>query len=146
VADRDARNVTPRLDSLEAIRRAVIERTSELQELIESLSTEHELLTRTLGALNGYGTAAREPQPRAPGAATRPATNGHVRPSGRRTETRADQALRLLGSQPGMTSGALARAMGISPQYVYRVVGKLGRDGRIVKTGVAYTLAGDGSG
>jgi hypothetical protein len=54
------------------------------------------------------------------------------RPRGRRGgNTRANQALELVRSKPGITIPQLAEAMKIQPNYLYRVMPRLVADGQI---------------
>jgi predicted transcriptional regulator len=61
------------------------------------------------------------------------------RPRGRRGgATRANQALELVRNQPGITIPQLAEAMGIEPNYLYRVMPKLVEDGSIKREGQGW--------
>ncbi len=64
------------------------------------------------------------------------------RPRGRRRgSTRADQTLKLVQSQPGITIPEIATAMKIQPNYLYRVLPKLEQDGQIKKSGKGWRPA-----
>jgi hypothetical protein len=52
--------------------------------------------------------------------------------------TRANQALKLVGERPGITIPEIAKAMGIEPNYLYRVLPKLASDGRVRKDGAGW--------
>jgi predicted Rossmann fold nucleotide-binding protein DprA/Smf involved in DNA uptake len=54
---------------------------------------------------------------------------GRPRGSGKR----AQQALDLVGGQPGITIPELAKAMNIQPNYLYRVLPGLEQDGKVKK-------------
>jgi hypothetical protein len=61
------------------------------------------------------------------------------RPRGRRARnTRAAEALALVKAQPGITIPALATAMKIQPNYLYRVLPKLAADGEIKRDGKGW--------
>ncbi len=61
------------------------------------------------------------------------------RPRGRRGgNTRSKQALELVSAQPGITIPALAEAMKIQPNYLYRVMPKLVADGQIKRDGQGW--------
>jgi hypothetical protein len=61
------------------------------------------------------------------------------RPRGRRSgNTRASQALELVRSQPGITIPDLAAAMKIQPNYLYRVMPALEKDGTIKRQGQGW--------
>jgi hypothetical protein len=65
------------------------------------------------------------------------------RPRGRRGgNTRAGQALELVRSQPGITIPRLASAMKIQPNYLYRVMPSLEKDGSIRREGQGWFPAG----
>jgi hypothetical protein len=65
------------------------------------------------------------------------------RPSGRRSgNTRASQALDLVRSQPGITIPRLAAEMKIQPNYLYRVMPALEKDGSIKRDGQGWFPAG----
>jgi hypothetical protein len=68
------------------------------------------------------------------------------RPRGRRGgNTRASQALELVRSEPGITIPRLAEAMKIQPNYLYRVMPSLEKDGTIKRTGQGWFPANGAS-
>ncbi len=80
-------------------------------------------------ALAGLGKSAR----RGPG---RPRGAGQRR---RRGSTRANQAVRIIGQNPGITVSELGRKMKLNhPNYLYRVLPDLEKDGRIKRMGRGY--------
>ncbi|HWD64327.1 MAG TPA: hypothetical protein VG405_04075 [Solirubrobacteraceae bacterium] len=61
------------------------------------------------------------------------------RPRGRRGgNTRANQALELVRSQPGITIPQIAESLKIEPNYLYRVMPKLVSDGQITRDGQGW--------
>jgi len=65
-----------------------------------------------------------------------------ARPRGRRAaNTRATEALALVKKQPGITIPALAEAMKIQPNYLYRVLPKLAADGQVKRDGKGWHRA-----
>lgn len=61
------------------------------------------------------------------------------RPRGRRGgNTRANQALELVRSQPGITIPQVAEALKIEPNYLYRVMPKLIEDGQVRREGQGW--------
>ena len=61
------------------------------------------------------------------------------RPRGRRGgNTRASQALDLVRAEPGITIPRLAEAMKIQPNYLYRVMPSLEKDGTIKRNGQGW--------
>lgn len=111
--------------ALERARRLLEERRAELQVELEHI--EH--------ALNGLQAAG--PKPRAQGAAT-----AAPRRRRRRGGTRAEHALTHIGKNPGATASEIAGALGIKPNYVYRVMGELEKDGLARKEGRGYHAVG----
>ena len=57
----------------------------------------------------------------------------------RRGGTRADQAVKLIADNPGITASQIAERMKIKPNYLYRVLAGLEKDGRVRKDGRAYS-------
>jgi CRP-like cAMP-binding protein len=90
------------------------------------------------------GTARRGPgrPPRAAAAATESAPKRGRRPGrprGRRGgNTRSNQALELVRSQPGITIPQIAESLKIEPNYLYRVMPKLVSDGLITRDGQGW--------
>jgi hypothetical protein len=80
-------------------------------------------------ALAGLGRRAR----RGPG---RPRGAGRRRSRG---STRADQAVRIIKQNPGITVSELGRKMKLNhPNYLYRVLPDLQKEGRIKRKGRGY--------
>jgi hypothetical protein len=64
------------------------------------------------------------------------------RPRGRRGgNTRANQALELVRTQPGITIPQIAEALKIEPNYLYRVMPKLVADGQVRRDGQGWHSA-----
>ncbi len=61
------------------------------------------------------------------------------RSRGRRSGgTRANQALELVQSTPGITIPQIAEKMGIEPNYLYRVMPRLASDGQVRREGQGW--------
>jgi predicted Rossmann fold nucleotide-binding protein DprA/Smf involved in DNA uptake len=56
--------------------------------------------------------------------------------------TRANQALELVRSQPGITIPQIAKSMGIEPNYLYRLLPRLAQEGQIKKDGQGWVAVG----
>lgn len=56
----------------------------------------------------------------------------------RRGGTRADQAVKLVTENPGISASEIAAKMKIKPNYLYRVLGELEQEGRVRKEGRSY--------
>jgi hypothetical protein len=108
-------------------------RLKELQEEVVRLTAAREALAgparrrpgRPRGSTNSAAPAARRTR------ATR--TRGR-----RRGATRANQALELVKSNPGITIPKIAESLKIEPNYLYRVMPKLIDDGAVKREGLGY--------
>lgn len=108
-----------------------------IRERLNELDAERAQLQRALSSLTGAREGRRGPgRPRASTAA-RP----RGRKRGRRRNTRADQALKLISENPGIGASEIAKKMRIKPNYLYRVLGDLQKEGRVKKDGRAYAAA-----
>lgn len=118
----------------------------EARQLVErrlaDLDEERRRLERALAELGGK--AKRSPgRPR--GSASTPKASSGGAPKKRRRRkggTRADQAVDLITSQPGISASDVAKTMKIKPNYLYRVLGDLEKEGRVKKDGRQYYPAG----
>jgi len=123
----------------------------EARQLVErrlaDLDEERKRLERALAELGGKATRRRGPG-RPPGsskkatATTASASAPRRRRRKRRGGTRADQAVKLIESQPGISASDVAKTMKIKPNYLYRVLGDLEKEGRVKKDGRQYYPAG----
>ena len=126
----------------------VLDEARELvQRRLADLDEERSRLERALAELGGK--AKRSPgRPR--GSASKATTKASSRASSgapkkrrrRRGGTRADQAVELITSQPGISASDVAKTMKIKPNYLYRVLGDLEKEGRVKKDGRQYYPAG----
>jgi hypothetical protein len=124
----------------------------EARELVErrlaDLDEERRRLERALAELGGK--AKRSPgRPRGSaskaGGSKASSGGGSGAPKKRRRRrggTRADQAVELITSQPGISASDVAKTMKIKPNYLYRVLGDLEKEGRVKKDGRQYYPAG----
>lgn len=55
--------------------------------------------------------------------------------------TRADEAVKIVTQNPGVSVSEIAKQMGIRQNYLYRVLNKLESDGRVKKSGRGYVAA-----
>jgi DNA-binding IscR family transcriptional regulator len=60
----------------------------------------------------------------------------------RRGGNRADQAVKLIEKSPGISASDVAETMKIKPNYLYRVLGDLEKEGRVKKQGRKYFPGG----
>jgi transposase-like protein len=100
---------------------------------LAEIDAERKQLERALAEL---GDKARR---RGPG---RPRGSGTTRRRRRRGGTRADEAVKLVTANPGITASGIAKQMKIKPNYLYRVLGDLQKEGRVKKRGREYFPAG----
>jgi sugar-specific transcriptional regulator TrmB len=71
-----------------------------------------------------------------------PATKSPRQRRQRRGGTRTDQAVELIKATPGVSASEIAKAMKIKPNYLYRLLGELEKEGRVKKTGRRYFPVG----
>ena len=116
-----------------------------IRERLRELDGERAQLERALASLTG-GREGR----RGPGRPAAAAGSGSGSGSGsgrgtrrrrRRRNTRADQAVKLIEQNPGISASEIARKMSIKPNYLYRVLADLQQEGRVRKDGRAYQPA-----
>src|SRR6185312_1317543 len=124
----------------------------EARELVErrlaDLDEERGRLERALAELGGK--AKRSPgRPRGSASkastkasAAAPSSGAPKKRRRRRGGTRGDQAVELITSQPGISASDVAKTMKIKPNYLYRVLGDLEKEGRVKKDGRQYYPAG----
>ena len=114
---------------------ALDEAASLLRTRLRELDGERKKLERALANLTG-GRLGRRGPGRPPGSGLKAAA-----PRRRRRGTRADQAVRLIKANPGITASEVAKKMRIKPNYLYRVLGDLQKEGRVKKSGHSYSAA-----
>jgi predicted Rossmann fold nucleotide-binding protein DprA/Smf involved in DNA uptake len=138
----------PTTNVLDEARQLVEQRLADLEE-------ERKRLERALAELGGQsaGTGTGRRRPGRPRGSSNKKASGSGSGSGasggaprrrrkRRGGTRADQAVKLVEEQPGISASDVAKAMKIKPNYLYRVLGDLEKEGRIKKDGRQYYPAG----
>ena len=113
------------------------DRLRELKEEVSRLEAARSALTggrRGPGRPRATRTTTRAQSTRRTTARRRPG-----RPRGRsRSGTRANQALELVRSTPGITIPQIAEKMGIEPNYLYRVMPRLATDGQVKRDGQGW--------
>jgi DNA invertase Pin-like site-specific DNA recombinase len=114
---------------------AVAEAAELLRARLRDLDAERAKLERALASL----TDGREGK-RGPGRPRGSASNGRRGTRGRRRRggTRAEHAVKLITEKPGITASEIARELKIKPNYMYRVLSDLQKDGKVRKDGRAY--------
>jgi sugar-specific transcriptional regulator TrmB len=111
---------------------AVDQAATLLKERIAELESELAKLKRALVNLSDGPQARRRPG--------RPRGSGRGTNRGRRRGlSRAEQAVKVIQQNPGISAAEIARKMSIQPTYLYRVLGDLQKQGTIKKAGRTYT-------
>ena len=108
-------------DFLDEKRKEIDARLRELRPLVD----EYQRLEKAAAALSGVAPSER------PARRRRAAGGRRGRPRG--SGNRAKQALELVRARPGIKISEMADAMGIQPNYLYRVMPALESEGQVVK-------------
>jgi sugar-specific transcriptional regulator TrmB len=123
---------------------SVLDEARELvQKRLADLDEERKRLERALAELGGKAAKRAPGRPRGSKKAT--STRAAAAPRRRRKRrggTRADQAVGLIQKEPGISASDVAKQMKIKPNYLYRVLGDLEKEGRVKKKGRQYYPAG----
>ncbi|HEY8082913.1 MAG TPA: hypothetical protein VIE64_05075 [Solirubrobacterales bacterium] len=118
-----------------------------LKKRLAELDDERKRLERALGELGEKTTSGGRRGPgrppgrrRGPGRPPGSSTASKRAPRRRRRgkNTRSDQAVGLVEKTPGISAASIAKAMKIKPNYLYRVLGELEKEGRVKKKGRQY--------
>jgi hypothetical protein len=111
-----------------------------VQRRLAELDDERKRLERALAELGGKATSRVGRGPgRPPGSGAKAGKkSGARRGRRRRSGTRADQAVALVEGSPGISAADVAKTMKIKPNYLYRVLGDLEKEGRVKKKGRQY--------
>lgn len=122
--------------------RGALERS--VRELRDQLAQAEEALEKLGGKATRRGPGRRGPG-RPKGSTNKRSGGGTTAPRKRRKRrggTRADQAVQLIEGQPGISASDVAKTMKIKPNYLYRVLGDLEKEGRVKKDGRQYYPTG----
>jgi hypothetical protein len=124
---------------LDEARDLVVKRLAELDE-------ERKRLERALAELGGGGKTTRRAPGRPRGSKSTTTASAPAAPRKKRRKrrggTRADQAVSLIEGAPGISASDVAKQMKIKPNYLYRVLGDLEKEGRVKKDGRQYYPGG----
>lgn len=113
-----------------------------VQKRLADLDDERKRLERALAELGGKAVRRAPGRPRGSKSTAAAAPAKGRRRRKRRGGTRADQAVSLIEKQPGISASDVAKTMKIKPNYLYRVLGDLEKEGRVKKQGRQYYPAG----
>jgi CRP-like cAMP-binding protein len=108
---------------------------SEIDDRLDELKTELAKLQSARSALTrrGPGRPAKTDSSNGDGPPRRAAQS-----QGRRNGTRGDQALALVRDRPGITIPEIASSLGTEPNYLYRVMPNLVKDGKVRRNGQGW--------
>jgi hypothetical protein len=113
-----------------------------IRDRIKELEAERAQLDRALASLTNGREGRRGPgRPRSSSSSAN-SSSGGPRRRRRRGGTRADQAVKLVKATPGISASEIAKQMKIKPNYLYRVLAELEKEGKVRKDGRAYHPAG----
>jgi sugar-specific transcriptional regulator TrmB len=104
---------------------------------LAELNDERKRLERALAELGEKATGRGRRPGRPPGSGKKSAGRAKKKRR-RRSGTRADQAVKLVEGKPGISASDIAKQMKIKPNYLYRVLGDLEKEGRVKKKGRQY--------
>ena len=121
-------------EALDLVKKRLAELDEERKRLERALAELGGTVTRRPGRPPGSGRGPGRP-PKAASATRAP------RKRRRRGGTRADQAVALVENNPGISASEIAKQMKIKPNYLYRVLGELEKEGRVTKKGREYRPA-----
>jgi len=124
-------------EALDLVKKRLAELDEERKRLERALTELGGTVTTTVtrrgpGRPRGSGRGPGRP-PKAASAGTAPKKRRR-----RRGGTRADQAVALVEKNPGISASEIAKSLKIKPNYRYRVLGEMEKEGRIAKKGREY--------
>ncbi len=128
-------------EALDLVKKRLAELDEERKRLERALAELGGTVTRRPGRPPGSGRGPGRPRKNAapaPAAGTTTATAPRKRRRRRRGGTRADQAVALVEQNPGISASEIAKTMKIKPNYLYRVLGEMEKEGRVTKKGREY--------
>jgi hypothetical protein len=125
-------------EALDLVNKRIAELNEELKRLERARAELGGTVTRRPGRPPGSGSGRGPGRP--PKAASTASTAGAPRRRRRRRRggTRADQAVSLVEQNPGISASDIAKSMKIKPNYLYRVLGEMEKEGRVTKKGREY--------
>jgi hypothetical protein len=126
-------------DFLDAKVKEIDDRLKELRPLVEEYQRLESARSALAGVTDG-ASASTTGRRRGPGR-PRGSASGGRRGRRRSGNTRANQTLELVRARPGITIRELAEAMSIQPNYLYRVLPALEKDGQLRRDGQGWHAA-----
>ena len=127
-------------EALDLVKKRLAELDEERKRLERALAELGGTVTRRPGRPPGSGRGPGRPRKNAAAATSAPAAAAAPRKRRRRRRggTRADQAVALVEQNPGISASEIAKQMKIKPNYLYRVLGEMEKEGRVTKKGREY--------
>src|SRR5690349_15404596 len=122
-------------EALDLVKKRLAELDEERKRLERALAELGGTVTRRPGRPRGSGRGPGRPPKAASAGAGAAAPRKRRR---RRGGTRADQAVSLVEKNPGISASEIAKSMKIKPNYLYRVLGEMEKEGRVSKKGREY--------
>lgn len=149
-------SIDRQMDRLRARKEELQRELAQLEKIEAELERTIEQALRTIGAaadgaVRGARTAVRAERRRGrPAGSTGTRKRSSSAGSGKRgrpkgSGKRQAQAVRIIKAAPGITTSEVAKKMGIGPNYLYRLLPDLAKDGAIAKQGKGWVPA-SGSG
>ena len=115
------------------------DKTQEIRKLMQERLAELEKERKALEeALRNLGGKARSTVRRGRGPGRPPGSGTKKRRRKRKGGTRAEQAVKVVKANPGISAGEVAKQLKIQPNYVYRVMSDLVADKKVKKKGRGY--------
>ncbi len=124
-------------EALDLVKKRLAELDEERKRLERALAELGGTITRRPGRPPGSGRGPGRPRKNATAAGST-TTAPRKRRRRRRGGTRADQAVALVEQNPGISASEIAKTMKIKPNYLYRVLGEMEKEGRVTKKGREY--------
>lgn len=124
--------LTKTLKDIDARRRELEPLVEEYRQLEEAAAALAGVDSRSGGSSRGTARRVRR------GGSAAQRTGGSRRGRPRGSGKRAQQALKLVQGQPGITIPELAKAMKIQPNYLYRVMPTLEQEGKVSRKGKGW--------
>ncbi len=126
-------------EALDLVKKRLAELDEERKRLERALTELGGTVTRRPGRPPGSGRGPGRPRKNTAAAST---TSTAAAPGKRRRRrrggTRADQAVAVVEQNPGISASEIAKTMKIKPNYLYRVLGEMEKEGRVTKKGREY--------
>jgi hypothetical protein len=120
------------------VRQRITERMRELKPLVDEYQ-QLEAMVQRLGGGDGSTSSSRRSSGRR--RSTRGSSAGRRRGRPRGSGTRSAQAVALVQAKPGITIPEMGKEMGITPNYLYRVLPELAKEGKVKKAGKGWEPA-----